>query len=332
LWVTGEYFDALRDVETAARGRLGDAQPDPQDRLDWFKRSWTCEPLGARPMIVRTRISGAEAWLFFVRERPRRLAPLAGPHTTRFAPVFIGDPPPEVQRTLLRAAARRLRMFRIGRIALGPLLPEHASQLRLSFRRAGWTVVERAGPANYVLDVAGRSFDEIWDARDDTLHDRVAAGARQLNVEVADLLSPRLWDELRILAGDDHFLRELAQDATLDNRLRLAIARVGDAPVAAQLWTHEEGLAWCHWRAEDPDARRLHPTAQLNASTLRFLINVDHAQIIDLGNGKEAELAPWADDRRVLRRLEMFNPSAPAAWAPALAAKAAALVRGPWLD
>jgi hypothetical protein len=61
-------------------------------------------------------------------------------------------------------------------------------------------------------------------------------------------------------------------------------------------------------------------------------MNVDHARTIDLGNGKEADLADWADQRRVLRRLELFNARVPSAWAPALAASAAALVRRAPLD
>jgi len=65
---------------------------------------------------------------------------------------------------------------------------------------------------------------------------------------------------------------------------------------------------------------------------LRYLINVDHAQTIDLGNGKEADLADWADDRRVLRRLDLFNARAPSSWAPAFAAAAAGLVRRSPLD
>ena len=65
---------------------------------------------------------------------------------------------------------------------------------------------------------------------------------------------------------------------------------------------------------------------------LRYLMNVDHARLIDLGNGSEADLAAWADDRRLLSRLTLFNPGAPSTWAPALAAKAAALVRRAPLD
>ena len=65
---------------------------------------------------------------------------------------------------------------------------------------------------------------------------------------------------------------------------------------------------------------------------LRYAINVDHAAHVDFGHGKEAELADWADERRVLRRLELFNARRPSAWAPALTARAAALVRRPPVD
>jgi hypothetical protein len=83
---------------------------------------------------------------------------------------------------------------------------------------------------------------------------------------------------------------------------------------------------------EDKEARHLFPSTQLTASMLRYLINVDHAQRIDLGNGREADLADWADERRPLRRLEMFNPRRPSAWMPALAASVAGLVRRPAVD
>jgi hypothetical protein len=332
LWVTGEYFDGLRDVEVAARGRLGANQSDPFDRLEWFKRTWTYEPLGKRPFAVRARVSGAEAWLFFVRERPTELAPLAGRHTLRFSPIFAGDPDPAVQRVLIGAAARRLRKFGIARLQWGPTPAEPAHLLRTCFRQAGWIAVERGGPTSYALDVGGRSFDDYWDGRADPLHEQIAAGARQLNVEIADLLSPRLWEEVQLLAGADHFLRELAEDATLDRTLRIAVARVGDAPVAAQLWTTENGRAWCHWRAQDRDARQLHPAAQLTASMLRYLMNVDHVETVDFGIGSEAELGDWAGERQQLRMMEFFNPRMPAVWLPMLGAKAAALVHRPRLD
>ena len=332
MWVTGEYFDGLRAAELAARGRLdAPAQTDPFLRREWFKRTWEHAPPGRRPLIVRARAGQAEAWLFLARTGPGRAVALASEHSLRFAPAFVGEPDVPLKRALLRAIARRLMQFGLARISLEPLLPADATLVRQAFGRAGWIVSDRAGPANFLLDVRGRHFEGYWEGCSARLHEEVAFGARYLEVEISDLLTPRMWEELELLGGGA-FLRDLAQDATLDRTLRLGIARAGEAPVAAQIWTFEHGRAFAHWRTEDNDAKHLFPSTDLTASMLRYSMNVDEAGEIDLGNGSEAELADWADDRRLLRRLELFNPRAPSAWAPAIGARIAGLVRRAPLD
>lgn len=333
MWITGEYFDGLRAAELAARGRLdAPAQSDPFLRLEWFTRTWEQEPPGQRPLIARARAGQAEVWLFLARTRLGRAVALAGAHSARFAPVFVGDPDDALKQALLRAMARRLKQFGLSRIALEPIPVPDANLMKHAFGRAGWAVRERLGPTNFGIDVAGRSFEDYWEDRSAGLHEQVAAGSRQLEVEIADLLTPRLWEEVELIGGRDSFLRELAQDATLDETLRLGIARIGDAPVAAQIWTFENGRGTAHWRTEDADAKHLVPGADLTASMLRYLMNVDHAEQIDLGNGSEAELGNWAGESLPLRRLELFSPGAPSAWVPALSARIAGLVRRPPLD
>lgn len=333
MWVTGEYFDGMRAAELAARGRLdASVQPDPLLRLEWFRRTWEHASPGARPLIARARSGPAEAWLFLARTSPGRAVAMASAHSHRFAPVFVGEPDPSLRRALLRAAARRLRLFGLSRVSLDPMPAEDAALVRHAFGRAGWVVADRPGPANFRLQVGGRSFEDYWESCSERLHEQVAAGSRHLQVEIADLLTPQMWEEAELLGGTDPFLRELAQDATLDRTLRLGIARVGDAPVAAQIWTFEGGRGTAHWRAEDREAGDFFPSAELTASMLRYLMNVDHADEIDLGNGPEAELADWADQRHPLRRLEMLNSRAPSAWMPALGARMAGLVRRAPLD
>jgi hypothetical protein len=331
LWVTGEYFDGFRAAELAARGRL-DSDPDPHARLAWFKRVWSHSPPGERPLIARARSGPAEAWLFLARTRPRQAVALASAQSGRFAPVFVGDPDTAMQHALLRATARRLKTFGLARLSLASLLAEDAACLAHAFRRAGWTVAPRAAGTRFTLDTAGRSFDEIWDAMPSSLHQRAAAGVRQFQVEVSDLLTPRLSDEIELLAGPDPFLRDLAQDATLDRTLRLGLVHIGEVPVAAQLWTVEPSQAVRHWHGVDPDARHLHAGDHLTEAMLRYLINVDGAARLDLGIGRPAELADWASERHPLVRLDLFNPRAASAWAPALAARAATLVRRRPLD
>jgi CelD/BcsL family acetyltransferase involved in cellulose biosynthesis len=333
LWVTGEYFDGFRAASLAARGRLDrESQPDPFQRIDWFTSVWEHERPGERPLIVRARSSAGEAWLFLARTRPNRLVSAGGALSPRFAPVFAGEVDDGMRRTLLRAMARRLKSQGIARLSLGPLLGPDAGLLRQSFERAGWTVTARGAGANFRLTVAGRNFEDFWETCSARLHEQVAAGSRHLTIEIADLLTPQLSEEMELVGGNNPFLRSLAEDATLDRTLRLAVARIGDAPVAVQLWTFEDGVGTAIWRAEDGTARSYFPSAELTASMLRYLINVDHADTVDLGNGEDDELAEWADERRPLYRLDLFNPRAPSAWGPALAASASALVRRPALD
>lgn len=331
MWVTGEYYDGMRAVELAARGRLdAPEQADPFLRLDWFRRVWEQAAPGERPLIARARSGPAEAWLFLARTRPGRAVALANDHAHRFAPVFAGDPDPALRASLLRAMARRLRLFGLSHIALGAVPAADAALIARTFKGAGWVVSGRAAAPAYRLNAGGRHFEDYWDAAPASLHDQVAAGSRALNVEISDLLTPHIWDEVEMLGGADAFLRDLAEDATLDRTLRLGIARVGDAPVAAQLWTVAGGIATVHWRGADPAAGQLFPAAELTASMLRYLMNVDRAATIDLGTG--ADLADWADERQPLRRIDLFNPRAASGWAPAMGARLAGLVRRAPLD
>lgn len=333
MWVTGEYFDGMRAAQLAARGRLdAPEQSDPFLRLDWFRRTWELSAPGKRPLIARARAGQAEVWLFLARTRPGRAVAMAGPHSHRFAPVFAGEPDPALRHSLLRAMARRLRLFGISGIVLEPVPLGDAALIARAFKSAGWTVADRAASAGFRLAVKGRHFEDYWEQAPARLHEQVAAGSRHLHVEIADLMTPRIWEEVELLGGADAFLRELAQDATLDKTLRLGIARVGDAPVAAQLWTFEGNTGTMHWRGEDEAAGQFHPSAELTASMLRYLINVDHAAEIDLGTGRDADLADWADEREPMRRLELYNPRTPSAWVPAVGARLAGLVRRAPLD
>jgi hypothetical protein len=333
LWVTGEYFDGMRAAELAARGRLdAPTQPDPFLRLDWFRRTWDHSTPGKRPLIARARAGQAEAWLFLARTRPGRAVAMAGDHSHRFGPVFAGDADPALRHALIRAIARRLKLFGISGVVLDPVPMGDAALLSRSFKSAGWAVSDRAARAGFRLAVNGRNFEEFWEQAPARLHEQVAAGSRHLHVEIADLMTPQMWEEAEMLGGADAFLRELAQDATLDKTLRLGIARVGDAPVAAQLWTFENGIGTMHWRGEEAEAKHLFPSAELTASMLRYLINVDHASEIDLGSGSDADLADWAGEREPMRRLELLNPRAPSTWAPAIGARLAGLVRRSPLD
>jgi len=333
LWIKGEYYDALDTVETVSRGALSRAaQPCPFHRLDWLRLVAEHREAGTRPLIVRARSEGTDAWLFLLQQPGGRLAALANPHSQAVAPIFSGPAEPLHRRRLLRAIAGRLRRPGLGvaRIALPAVAAEDADLLARAFRRAGWLVARRPAPPLWQVDTQGLSFDDYWETRPPALRDRIerAAGTAPLDLEVADRFAAPLWAELAALDdGADGFLRAFAERESAAGCLRLAVARLGHEPVAAQLWTVDRGIATAHRLAQAPGRRALSPGAQLSATMFRYLLNVDHVERIDYGPGGDRWKADWAETRLARQRLDLFNPRRVRAWGPALAAAASGLVR-----
>lgn len=338
MWIKGEYYDALDTVETVARGALGRAaQPCPFHRLDWLRLVAAHAGPGARPLIVRARSEGTDGWLFLLQRAGGRVSALANDHSLRFAPIFSGPAEPLHQRRLLRAIASRLRKPGLGiaRIALPALDRGDGELIARAFRRSGWVVARRPAPPLWRAATAGQSFDDYWEARPAALRERIDTAARiaPLDLEVADRFAPALWEELAALDREaDAFLRELAERESAAGSLRLAVARLGTTPIAAQLWTVDQGLAVAHRLAQAPGHRDLAAGAQLSATMFRYLLNVDQVATIDYGAGGDRWKPLWAEQRLPRLRLDLFNPRRPRAWGPAIAAAASALVRRGSLD
>lgn len=325
MWVTGEYFDTIRDAAVAARGRL-DAEGAPHERLAWIELLWTHAPPAARPLIVRARASGGEAWLFLARDRPDAASSGQSRHVVRAGPIMLGDPDPGLRDALLRAIGSRLRALKLRRVDLAPVEQDQARALTVAFRKAGWTVSKRQAGTTAAIATDPGAFDEYWDRRPASLHEAVGAGSRRLVVEIADRLSAGLWADVEQVGGTDPFLRALAERSSAGNALRLGLVSVGETPVAAQLLIVEDQVATLVWHAQDAEARALFPTAHLAAAMLRYAMNVDRVRRVELGCAPE--LTDWADERRPLVHLALFDLRAPATWGPALAT----LVHRPKLD
>ena len=108
--------------------------------------------------------------------------------------------------------------------------------------------------------------------------------------------------------------------------MRLGIARKDGVPVAAQLWTVENGTAWIHKLAYREDAKSLSPGTILSEAMFRAAIDKDRVARIDYGTGDEPYKADWMDRRETLWRVEAFNPRTAAGLAGAVRAAASALV------
>ena len=127
--------------------------------------------------------------------------------------------------------------------------------------------------------------------------------------------------------GSWPFLRDLAEAEGDAGTLRLGIASRDGLPVAAQLWTVENGRATIHKLAYREDAKALSPGSILSHAMFAHVIERDRPALIDYGTGDQPYKADWMDVAHPLWRIEASNPRHPVGLLMIARRKAAALVR-----
>ncbi|UVO53290.1 GNAT family N-acetyltransferase [Sphingomonas sp. SUN039] len=320
MWVKGEIFRDFADAESAARGSLDrEAGRSLFDRLDWFRRTWThCTP-GDRPLIVRARAEGSDAWLFLA-ETGNAARGLASWYTLAFRLIVTGAPPEATARALIVAIARRLRS-RLASIMLDHVPEAEAELLRSGFARAGWVARVTPQTANWSIDVTGKTFAEFWAERPGQLRSTAKRKAAKTPMELSilDRFDADAWDDYASIYADSwkpeegslDFVRAMAQDEGAAGALRLGIARIEGRAVAAQLWTVEHGVAIIHKLAHREDVAELSPGTILSQAMFEHVIDRDRVDLIDFGTGDDRYKADWMDTRVMRMRVELYNPRKP---------------------
>jgi hypothetical protein len=316
-----ERFESLDAVEAAAAGALDRAaQPRLFDRLGWFRLIEAhCPPTG-RFLALRA----ANTWLFLAVQGGKARAYGAW-YSLRVGP--IGS------RQNLESIAVQLRKS-LNRIGLSPT--DEPTAIADALRQAGWIVRVSPATASWQADTGGRSFDQWWAGRPSKVRSTFARKSRTAGLTVAIHLAfdPAAWDAYEEVyraswkpeEGSFPFLRALAEQEGAAGALRLGIARKDNVPVAAQLWTVENGTAWIHKLAYREDAKSLSPGTILSEAMFRAAIDEDRVARIDYGTGDEPYKADWMDRRETLWRVEAFNPRSAAGLIAAARAAASALV------
>jgi hypothetical protein len=322
MWVKGEL---LTDIDAPGFDPTGQleraAQPVPFDRRAWFRRVWRHD--GSVPLICRAASEGALCWLFLKRDGAGAVSSLSNAFSHIFRPVFSGNPDPERQRAMLVAIARRLRMARprIASLTLWPV-PETGGSANLllgSLLAAGWKGFARETSAIWTANVAGLSFDAYWAARPAHLRNAFASEIPRASFEtqIFTRIGTEAWDAFEDVVRTGtarpavlpEFLRETAAAESEAGSARLGLCRVGDAVVAAQFWTVENGVARILASAWSENAAGLSPGTLLTAAMLSRLIDEDKAATIEFTMTEEGGTTDWADDRARVFRLEAYNPA-----------------------
>ena len=335
MWVKGEIFRNLDEAEGSARGELDrDAQVSLFDRIDWFRRTMRfVQPKGV-PLIIRARTEGSDCWLFLLQNGNRADA-MTSWYTLAFRPIFTGDAAPNVKTALLIACARRLKK-QVGTIALAPVPAEDAELVAKCFDRARWVAVRRETTVNWTVNTRGLSFEEYWAGRPGELRSTVKRkqGKFDVTTEIHTKFNSTAWFIYEAIyeaswkpeEGSMPFLRDMAEAEGKAGTLRMGIAKIDDAPVAAQLWTVENGRAIIHKLAHLETAAAQSPGSILTAALFEHVIDQDHVDLIDFGTGDDRYKADWMDTRSPLYGVQLFNPLRPAGFAGAVRGLASSLV------
>lgn len=315
-------FTDLEAVARDAGGALGRAsQPRLYDRLDWFERAAAhCPPPGA-PLVARARDDRGTAWLFLSRRGARAQA-LASWYTLAFDAVTTGEAP---------LAALPGALKGIGHVELSPI--EEPAALAAAFRAAGWHVSVTPTSVNWRI-APDPDFAAFWAARPGKLRSTVERKSRKAKLDIAihrgfDADAWATYEAIYAASwkgeeGSWPFLRAMAETEGAAGTLRLGIASKDGQPLAAQLWTVENGRATIHKLAYREDAKALSPGSILSHAMFAHVIEQDRPALIDYGTGDQPYKADWMDTPHPLWRIEASNPR----HLIGLAMIARALVRG----
>jgi hypothetical protein len=303
----------------------------PFDRPDWFDRLAAMHFAGARRADAFGNAAGCSAWLPLIETRRGRLESLANWYSFAHRPLFTGGRDPAAQAMALSDLFGGLRR-RAAQLSLYPVPEVDGSQAAVcaALKAAGWWVVATPAGDSHWLDLAGLDHDRWWDSRPGALRSTVARKGKKglVALEIASRCDPDIWAAYEAIyaaswkpeEGNSALLRAFAEAEGRAGRIRLGLARIDGAPVAAQFWTVENGCAYIHKLAHVEDSVKASPGTLLSAALFRHVIAVDGVRRVDFGTGNDRYKPDWMNRHSKLWRIEAFNPARPAAWPGALRA------------
>jgi hypothetical protein len=326
----GNGEDHANDERLPATARAA-GFASPFDRASWFD---LLEAHGFAGRGRRDACGTAEnttAWLPLREEKPGHFAGLANWYSFAIDALYTGD---RDRRAALEALCKNLRA-EAARLTLYPI--RDPDELMRALRAAGWWVkATRAGDRHW-LDLDGMDHDAWWASRPGALRNTVQRKAKKgiVDIQLLTAFDAESWAAYEQIyaaswkpeEGHPALLCAFAEAEGAGGRLRMGVARIDGAPVAAQFWTVEDGTAFIHKLAHVEDSLKASPGTLLSAALFRHAIEVDGVSRVDFGTGNDGYKRDWMNRHDPLWRIEAFNPARVAAWGPALKAFARAVLR-----
>ena len=315
------YHDDLNEVQGAA-GVLTPACADrataPFDRLAWWQGLAT--HCGLSPLLA-VASHGDDRAVLALQRCGGELSSLANWYTFRWRPLIT---PGANAAALLTALARDLAK-QTARITLAAVPDENGetAQLEAAFHAAGWITFRSQCAVNHILPIDGRSYAEYLAARPGPVRTTLKRKAAKVTVTIDTAFNPSSWAAYEAIYAESwkpgeaspEFLHAFVQAEGAAGRLRLGLALAEGQPVAAQLWTVEQGTAYIHKLAHTEAAKPLSPGTTLTAALFEHVIDRDRVDLVDFGTGDDGYKRDWMEQVRPRFRLDCYRSAAPQNWA-----------------
>lgn len=229
----------------------------------------------------------------------------------------------------LRALLRHLRREQLPSavIDLSPLDEgsRFYADLVTALRAEGWLADNYFCFGNWHLRVEGRSFDEYLRSLPSRLRNTVRRGEKKLDaagrwhvvIETApgDALEAAIADfdavyrkSWKVPEPFPAFVPELCRAAARQGWLRLGVLRLGELPIAAQLWLVRGGQALIYKLAYDEAHKRLSAGSVLSGRMMRHAIETDRCGDVDYLTGDDGYKVDWMSHRRERQGIVAFHP------------------------
>lgn len=289
---------------------------------DWFTMLHDyC--LAEYPAHIVSERNGDDAVALPLMAKDGALQSLSNWYSFHWRPLVAGDE--RATAPLLNTLLRNLKNV-APRLVFSPVPTEDGSANRLetALRQAGWRVAVDTISQNHWLETKGRSFDDWWAERPGVLRSTVKRKAKKglVTLSITSAFSDADWDDFETVyrqswkPPESHpkFLRERARLDAEQGMLRLGIARIEGAPVAAQYWVTAYGTAHIQKLAHVADHDALSPGTLLTHALFRHAFDVDHVHRVDFGTGDDGYKRDWMEDDAPLVTIRAWDGGQPAAW------------------
>jgi O-antigen/teichoic acid export membrane protein len=256
------------------------------------------------------------------RSHVRAIASLSNFYTSLYAPALAPDATREDVAEALAAAGTVSAPMHEMRF--GPMDPHSRAfaLLESALKQRGWMSFRYFCFGNWYLEVDG-TWREYFARRPGEVQSTVnrmsrrfakAGGSLAVVRNPADAEATEAafrevyessWKKPEPHPG---FIPGLVRDLAISGSLRLGIARLGDRPVAAQIWSVRAGRAAIIKLAHRTDSTEFSPGTVLTAHMMESAIDIDGVKEVDYLIGDDPYKRNWMTRRRERWGLVAYNP------------------------